>query len=113
MRRIRVVVLLVAAVSVIPAMAFGHGAPAGAWCGGSYGEEGTNFSVCPSGPSNPQVAGPASGISGQGGSTEPQYPASQVTFGEDGRPRFNQQPLNLQFVPSPDRSREIQTGGGD
>ena len=43
-------------------------------------------------------------------STEPQYPASQVTF-EDGKAMFNKQPLNLPYVSFPDRTHEIQAGG--
>ena len=93
----------------IPAMAFAQ-APVGAWCAGSYGAEGTNFGPCPSAQADAQVAGSASGIQGQSVSTEPQYPASQVTF-EDGKAMFNKQPLNLPYVSFPDRTHEIQAGG--
>jgi hypothetical protein len=107
MRRIGIVVALAAVAAVIPAMASGQGASPGAWCGGSYGAEGTNFAECGQAPANPQVAGPGSGISGQSGPAQPQYPSSEVTF-KDGKAFHNQQQLNLQWAPSPDRSREIQ-----
>jgi hypothetical protein len=31
---------------IIPTIAFAQAAPIGAWCGGSYGAEGTNFAPC-------------------------------------------------------------------
>ena len=94
---------------VIPAMAFAQAAPIGAWCGGSYGAEGTNFAPCVAAPSGAQVAGQASGIQPQMGPTGPQYPAGQVTF-ENGQAIFNKQALNLNFGRSRDRSSEVQSG---
>jgi hypothetical protein len=81
----------------------------GAWCGGSYGAEGTNFAPCPTAQTSPQVAGQASGVLGQSVSAEPQYPAGQVTF-EDGQAMFNKQPLHLQWVQGQDRINEFQAG---
>jgi hypothetical protein len=102
------IVALAAVALAIPAMAFAQAAPIGAWCGGSYGAEGTNFAPCVATQSGAQVAGQASGIQPQMGSTEPQYPAGQVTF-ENGQAVFNQQALNLRFGPSRDRSQEPQS----
>jgi hypothetical protein len=101
------VVVAVMAVVALAVPAFAQ-AP-GAWCGGSYGAEGTNFAPCPTAQSDPQVAGQASGIQGQNVATQPQYPATQVTF-EDGKAMFNKQPLNLPYVAGQDRIHEIQAG---
>ena len=101
------VVALAAVALVIPAMAFAQAAPIGAWCGGSYGAEGTNFAPCVATQSGAQVAGQASGIQPQVGPTEPQYPAGQVTF-ENGRAVYNKQVLNLSYGRSRDRSAEPQ-----
>ena len=109
MRRMGVVVALVAVASVIPAIAFAQ-APIGAWCGGSYGPTGTNFGPCPTAQAGAQVAGQASGVQGQSVATEPQYPSSQVTF-EDGKAYFNKQELRLNYGAFPDRSNEIQSPG--
>ena len=109
MRRMGVVVALVAVASVIPAIAFAQ-APIGAWCGGSYGPTGTNFGPCMPAQGGAQVAGQASGISNLGVSTEPQYPASEVTF-EDGKAIFNRQELRLNYAVSPDRSGHIEAPG--
>jgi hypothetical protein len=92
---------------VIPAMAFAQAAPTGAWCGGSYGAEGTNFGQCMAAQTGAQVAGQASGIQAQSGSTEPQYPAGQVTF-EGGQAFFNKQPLSLSYKPARDRSDAVE-----
>lgn len=92
---------------VIPAMAFAQAAPTGAWCGGSYGAEGTNFAPCMAAQSGAQIAGQASGIQAQSGPTEPQYPAGQVMF-EGGQAFFNNQPLSLSFKPARDRSGEVE-----
>ena len=100
------IVALAAMALVIPVMAFAQ-APVGAWCGGSYGAEGTNFAPCVAVPSGAQVAGQASGIQPQMGATEPQYPAGQVTF-ENGQAVYNKQVLNLNFGPVRDRSAEPQ-----
>jgi hypothetical protein len=100
-------VVAVIAVIALAVPAFAQ-AP-GAWCGGSYGAEGTNFAPCPTAQSDPQVAGQASGIQGQSVATEPQYPASLVTF-EDGKAMFNKQELHLPFVSFPDRTHEYQAG---
>ena len=100
------IVALAAMALVIPVMAFAQ-APVGAWCGGSYGAEGTNFAPCVAAPSGAQVAGQASGIQPQMGATEPQYPAGQVTF-ENGQAVYNKQVLNLNFGPVRDRSAEPQ-----
>ncbi len=78
MRWTGVVAVAIAALA-IPAMVFAQDAP-GAWCGGSYGSEGTNFGPCPAAQAGAQVAGQASGIQSQSVATQPQYPASQVTF---------------------------------
>ena len=78
MSRTWVVSVLVVVALIIPTMTFSQAVPIGAWCGGSYGAEGTNFGPCPTVQSGAQVAGPASGIQAQRGPTEPQYPASQV-----------------------------------
>jgi hypothetical protein len=85
-------------------------AQTGAWCGGSYGAEGTNFAPCPTAQTDPQVAGSASGVQAQSVTTQPQYPASQVTF-EDGKAMFDKKQLNLNYRSFPDRSREIEAPG--
>lgn len=105
MRRMGIVALAAMAL-VIPVMAFAQ-APVGAWCGGSYGAEGTNFAPCVAAPSGAQVAGQASGIQSQMAATEPQYPAGQVTF-ENGQAVYNKQVLNFSFGRSRDRSAEPQ-----
>jgi hypothetical protein len=94
---------------VIPAMAFAQAAPVGAWCGGSYGAEGTNFGPCVGVQSGAQVAGQASGIQAQSGPSEPQYPAGQVEF-DNGRMLHNRQPLNLNYSVFPDRTPAVETG---
>ena len=108
MRWTGVVAVAIAALA-IPAMVFAQDAP-GAWCGGSYGAEGTNFGPCPMTQAGAQVAGQASGIQSQSVGTQPQYPASQVTF-QDGRAYFQRQELNLNFRPSADRLNEVQSPG--
>src|SRR4026208_2051582 len=100
MRGTGVVGIAVAALA-IPAMAFAQGQ--GAWCGGSYGSEGTNFGPCRGGPANPQVAGQVSGVQAQSIQTAPQYPANQVIL-RDGRAYHNGQELNLSPRPFPDRT---------
>jgi hypothetical protein len=112
MRQEGVLAVVVVVALALPALAFAQAAPIGAWCGGSYGAEGTNFGECVQGQGGAQVAGEASGISGLSGPTVPQYPASEVTF-EDGKALFNKQELNLNWTISPDRSREIQQPGSD
>jgi len=109
MSRTWVVSVLVVVALIIPTMTFSQAVPIGAWCGGSYGAEGTNFGPCPTVQSGAQVAGPASGIQAQRGPTEPQYPASQVAF-EDGRAFFNKEPLNLGYTRFADRTDDIQSG---
>src|SRR5438093_8219051 len=104
------VVAIAVATLAIPAMAFAQGAPVGAWCGGAYGAEGTNFGPCPAAQAGAQVAGQASGIQSQSVATQPQYPASQVTF-ENGRAYYQRQELNLNFKHSADRLNEIQSPG--
>jgi len=106
MRWTGVVAIAVAALA-IPAMAFAQGQ--GAWCGGSYGSEGTNFGPCRAGQANPQVAGQASGIQGQSVQTVPQYPANQVTF-RDGRAYHNGQELNVNSRSFPERN-DVQSPG--
>jgi hypothetical protein len=106
MRWTGVVAVAIAALA-IPAMVF---AQESAWCGGSYGAEGTNFGPCPMTQASAQVAGQASGIQSQSVGTQPQYPASQVTF-ENGRAYFQKQELNLNFRPSADRLNEVQSPG--
>ena len=101
------IVALAAMALVIPVMAFAQAPPVGAWCGGSYGAEGTNFAPCVAAPSGAQVAGQASGIQPQMAATEPQYPAGQVTF-ENGQAVYNKQVLNLSYGRSRDRSAEPQ-----
>jgi hypothetical protein len=109
MRWTGVVAVAIAALA-IPAMVFAQDAP-GAWCGGSYGSEGTNFGPCPAAQAGAQVAGQASGIQSQSVATQPQYPAHQVTF-QDGRMYFQKQELNLNFkARSNERLDEIQAPG--
>ena len=109
MRWTGVVAVAIAALA-IPAMVFAQDAP-GAWCGGSYGSEGTNFGPCPAAQAGAQVAGQASGIQSQSVATQPQYPASQVTL-QDGRMYFQKQELNLNFkARSNDLLDEIQAPG--
>ena len=110
MRRTGVIAVLAVVTLLSPAMAFAQASPIGAWCGGSYGAEGTNFGPCVPAQSGAQVAGQASGIQGQSGPTEPNYPATHVTF-EGGKAVFNRQPLNLNYSAFPERSSEIQAGG--
>jgi hypothetical protein len=109
MRWTGVVAVAIAALA-IPAMVFAQQDAPGAWCGGSYGPEGTNFAPCPAAQAGAQVAGQASGIQSQTVATQPQYPASQVTF-RDGKAYFNQQELNLGYRSFPDRSGELQSPG--
>jgi hypothetical protein len=108
MRWTGVVAVAIAALA-IPAMAFAQDAP-GAWCGGSYGAEGTNFGPCPMAQAGAQVAGQASGIQSQNVATQPQYPANQVMF-QDGKAYFQKQELNLNFRHSADRLNESQAPG--
>jgi hypothetical protein len=109
MRWTGVVAIAVAALA-IPAMVFAQ-AP-GAWCGGSYGPEGTNFGPCPAAQAGAQVAGQASGVQSQSVATQPQYPANQVTV-RDGKAYFNQQELNMSYRAFPDRTNELQGPSGD
>ena len=102
-----VVALFAVVAFAVPAFAQ---APVAAWCGGSYGADGTNFAPCPSAQSDPQVAGSASGVQSQSVATAPQYPASQVTF-EDGKAMYEKKPLQLNFRSFPDRSHEVQAPG--
>jgi len=104
------VIAVALAALAIPAMVFAQDAP-GAWCGGSYGAEGTNFAPCQAAQAGAQVAGQASGIQSQSVATQPQYPANQVMF-QDGKAYFQKQELNLNFKPSADRLNETQ-GLGD
>jgi len=108
MRWTGVVAVAVAALA-IPAMVFAQDAP-GAWCGGSYGAQGTNFGPCPTTQVGAQVAGQASGIQSQSVATQPQYPANQVSF-QDGRAYFQKQELNFNFQRSADRLNEVQSPG--
>ena len=94
---------------VIPAMAFAQ-APMGAWCGGSYGAEGTNFGPCLETQAGAQVAGQASGVQGQTVATKPMYPATDVSL-SDGKAHFNKQQLNLNFKPSPVQADAVQPPG--
>jgi len=109
MRWTRVVATLAVFTLIIPTMTFAQAAPIGAWCGGSYGAEGTNFTPCMDVQSEVQTAGQASGIQPQIVPTEPQYPAGQVTF-ENGQASFNKQLLNLKYSPARDRANEVQSG---
>src|SRR3989442_15994773 len=102
MRRMGIVVALVAVASVIPAIAFAQ-APVGAWCGGSFGPTGTNFGPCMPAQGGAQGPGRASGISNPGAPAGPQYPASQIPF-EGEKAFFNSQERRLNYVVSPDRS---------
>jgi hypothetical protein len=90
-------------------MVFAQDAP-GAWCGGSYGSEGTNFAPCTGAQVGAQVAGQASGVQSQSVATQPQYPANQVNF-RDGKAYFQNQELNLNFKTSADRLNEIEAPG--
>ncbi len=107
MRWTRVIAVAIAALA-IPTMVFAQ--EPGAWCAGSYGAEGTNFGPCPMTQTGAQVAGQASGIQSQTVGTQPQYPASQVTF-QNGKAYFQNQELNLNFRPSADRLNEVQSPG--
>jgi hypothetical protein len=109
MRWTGVVAIAVAALA-IPTMVFAQ-AP-GAWCGASYGPEGTNFGPCPAAQAGAQVAGQASGVQSQSVATQPQYPANQVTF-RDGKTYFNQQELNMNYRVFPDRTNEVQGPSSD
>ena len=109
MRWTVVVAALATFALLVPAMAFAQAVSPGAWCGGSYGAEGTNFAPCVDVQSGVQTAGQASGVQPPIVPTEPQYPAGQVTF-ENGRAIFSGQPLNLNYSPARDRSHEIQSG---
>jgi hypothetical protein len=104
----RIAAIAVAVALVVPGLAFAQAS--GAWCGGSYGVEGTNFGPCVAVESGAQVAGQASGIQGQSGATEPQYPATGVTF-EDGKAFYNKQELRLNWAAFPDRTHEFQSDG--
>ena len=104
------VIAVVLVALAIPAMVFAQDAP-GAWCGGSYGAEGTSFAPCQAAQAGAQVAGQASGIQSQSVATQPQYPANQVMF-QNGKAYFQKQELNLNFKPSADRLNETQ-GLGD
>lgn len=73
MNRAWMVVLMLAVVA--PAAAFAQ-APVGAWCGGSYGTEGTNFGECVSISSGPQVAGQGSGLRSEMVPTRPEQPSA-------------------------------------
>ena len=110
MRWTGVVATLAVFALIIPSIAFAQAAPIGAWCGGSYGAEGTTCGPCVGVQSEVQTAGQASGIQPQIVRTEPQYPAGRVTF-ENGQAIFNTQPLNLNYSPARDRSSEVQSGG--
>jgi hypothetical protein len=110
MRWTRVVATLAVLTLVIPAVAFAQPALIGAWCGGSYGAEGTNFAPCVGVQGGAQTAGEASSIPPQIVPTEPQYPAGQVTV-ENGQTIFNKQPLNLNYSPTRDRANEVQPDG--
>jgi hypothetical protein len=110
MRWTRVVATLAVLTLVIPAVAFAQATLIGAWCGGSYGAEGTNFAPCMGVQGGAQTAGEASSIPPQIVPTEPQYPAGQVTV-ENGQTIFNKQPLNLNYSPTRDRANEVQPDG--
>ncbi|HXH84747.1 MAG TPA: hypothetical protein VNN07_17705 [Candidatus Tectomicrobia bacterium] len=125
--------LAVVMTGVAPAMADSDGGPVpafdepasetvghavAAWCGGSYGAEGTNFGPCGT-TERLQVAGRSSGVTPQAVQTTPQYPATAVTF-EDGKVlvavegkegKIEKQPLHLNWVAAPDRSVEPQSPG--
>ena len=85
MKRAWVAVFVVAL--AVPGVALAQG-PVAAWCGGSYGAEGTNFGTCVNLDRDVPVAGQSSGV-GQGISvqTRPEFPSSLVTF-ENGRVMF-------------------------
>jgi hypothetical protein len=110
MRWTEVVATLAVFALIIPAIAFAQPALIGAWCGGSYGAEGTNFAPCVGVQGGAQTAGEASSIPPQIVPTEPQYPAGQVTV-ENGQTIFNKQPLNLNYSPARDRANEVQPDG--
>jgi hypothetical protein len=65
MRWTGVVATLAVFALIIPAIAFAQPALIGAWCGGSYGAEGTNFAPCVGVQSGAQTAGEASSIQPQ------------------------------------------------
>lgn len=120
MKRAWMVVLVVAL--AVPAAAVAQ-EPVAAWCGGSYGANGTNFGECVKVDREVQVAGQGSGLKQQILSipTQPEYPASMVTF-EDGRAFFIaadrdgrpvKQELYYRWGAAPDRSGEFQSPGND
>jgi len=86
MKRVWIAVLMV--MLAVPATAFAQ-APVAAWCGGSYGAQGTNYGECVLIERDAQVAGSGSGVKPQvvKVQTAPEYPSSMVTF-ENGRAYF-------------------------
>jgi hypothetical protein len=110
-------IAIVVAVVAFPAVAVAQDGMA-AWCGGSYGAQGTNFGGCVSADQNVQLAGQGSGVrQGVSVETRPEYPSSMVTF-EDGKAMFIdsrsgvKRPLNLNWMPVVDHSGDIQSPGG-
>lgn len=116
------VVALVAVASVIPTMALAEGPePIAAWCGGSYGAEGTNFGECVRVEARGRVAGTGTGIGEQLAPTYPEYPSSAVMIDgnkavyhtgkvdRDGKAITKE--LYLRYVAVPDRSDELQAPG--
>src|SRR5262245_29805356 len=110
MRWTVVVAVLAMFALLVPVMALAEAASSGAWCGGSYGPEGSNCASCVGVQREVQTAGQASGIQSQIVPTEPQYPAGEVTFAT-GQALFNRQPLSLNYRRARDRSHEVQSGG--
>ncbi len=120
------VVMLVAVASVIPTMALAEGPePIAAWCGGSYGAEGTNFGECVRVEVKGRVAGASTGTRDQMvlAPTYPEYPSSSVVIegskavfhtgkvDRDGKSIAKE--LYLRYVAAPDRSGDLQAPGND
>lgn len=110
----RVFIAVLVAVLAIPVMAAAQtpSGAVGAWCGGSYGAAGTSFGQCVNVEGSAQVAGEASGVRGSVMTSEPEYPASKVSF--DGDKAFygdDKQPLHLNWVKGRDLSGELQSPG--
>ncbi len=120
-------ILALAAALAIPTAALADSPkpePVPAWCGGSYGGDGTNFGECVSIEQKVQVAGQSSGIQEQTVSvpTKPEYPSTMVSFQDDRAVldtgsvdkdgKAVTQELSLTYARSQDRAGELQ-GAGD
>jgi hypothetical protein len=108
MKRTWIAVVMIAL--AVPATAVAQG-PVAAWCGGSYGADGTNFGECVTVEREVQVAGQGSGVKREtvNVQTRPEYPATMVTFengaasfvGEDRDGRPIKQELRMKWRSAP------------